>query len=95
MIRSSIIPTRRSRWPAVFNLLLLLFAAGALVLILKLLSASDIEQQSAALQGYDQGFADAMNSVADTVGAAYSTGYRAAQREASAACSSPRQGAPL
>lgn len=95
MIPSSIIPTRRSRWPGALSIVLWLATVALLILIAKLPSASDIQQQNAALEGYDQGFADAMNSVAETVGAAYSTGYRAAQREASAACSSPRQGAPL
>ena len=97
MTRSSIIPTRRSRWPAVVSILtlLLLMASTLLVTAIKRDSAS-VEQQKAAVGfGYDQGFADAINSVSDTVAAAYSTGYQAALREASGACHSPRQGAPL
>ena len=94
MNRSSVIPTRRRRWP---HPLLLLAAACMLLMTVSALRyepPSEAARREAAIYGYDQGFADAMNQVADTVGAAYATGYRTAQREAAATCSGPK-GAPL
>lgn len=96
MIRSSIIPTRRRRWP---HPLLLLAAAcivamSASAILYDPAALRDAERQTAALHGYDQGYADAMNQVADSIGAAYATGYRAAQRDVGVGCPAS-QGAPL
>ena len=68
-------------WPVMGSLMTLLLAAIYIVhtMFRDTANQAEIERLTA---GYDQGWADAMNQVSDTVGAAYSTGYRAAQREA-------------
>ena len=96
MIRSSVIPTRRRRWPTVVNVLA---TSLLMVLVVRAITAdapSEAARREAAVHGYDQGYADAMNQVADTIGAAYSHGYRTAQREAHTGCPSlQRDGGPL
>ena len=96
MTRSSVIPTRRSRsplWLAINIVLIVALGLALADLIWQRKTADQADLDRAAVQGFDHGYAAAMTQFGDTVGAAYGTGYRAAQRDLGSSCPAMKGGA--